>query len=264
MTSWRWQREAELPRRPYRGSAMEDARLDQVYEAPLAEFVRRRNALVEELKEEGEPDEAAGVAALKKPSLVAWALNQAARSGGDAVGRLLEVQAEMRDASSAADLRRLSDERQRLVAEVTSVAVAALDEGGHAGANARDRISLSLLGTGTDAEAAELLRAGRLTKEIEAGSAWDFSLPAPAAPPDPIDFAERSRRREVERARKLLDELAGKAERLEGRAERARREVEEVRRRAEDAEGAARAAREEADRQAALVAELEEAQGEGP
>ena len=236
---------------------MDDARLDEVYDAPLAEFVQRRNALAAELKEGGEPEEAAGVAALKKPSLVAWALNRAARSAAETVGRLLDVQAQMRDPSSVADLRSLSDERQRLVAEVTSVAVAALDEAGHSGVNARDRISLSLLGTGTDAGAAELLRSGRLTKEIEAGSAWDVSLPASPAPPDPIDFAERSRRRELDRAKKQLEELAGKAERLEGRADRARREVEEVRHRAEGAEEAARAAREEADRQAAVVAELE-------
>ena len=235
---------------------MDDRRIDELYAAPLADFVAHRNALAKELRSEGASDEATLVASLRKPTMVAWALNQAARSERDTVERLLDVQSEMRESPSAAGLRALSDERQRLVSRVSDAAVEALEAAGHAGAAARDRISLSVLATGTDREAAETLRAGRLATEMAASSAWDF-MPAASSPADPVAEADDTRRVELERARRRLDELNERAATLEDRADRLEQEVEEAQRRAAVAREAAATARDDADRQAEEVAGLD-------
>src|SRR5438034_1483998 len=57
---------------------MSDA--EALYGLPLEEFVPARDALARELRGAGRRDEAAAVAALRKPSVAAWAANQAVRS----------------------------------------------------------------------------------------------------------------------------------------------------------------------------------------
>ena len=60
--------------------------VDELYGLPLDEFVPARNALARELKGAGEPAEAAEVAALRKPSVAAWAVNQLVRTQRRGVG----------------------------------------------------------------------------------------------------------------------------------------------------------------------------------
>ena len=53
-----------------------DAELDALYTAPLDQFVARRDALAKRLKEAGAADESRRVKSLRKPSVVAWAINR--------------------------------------------------------------------------------------------------------------------------------------------------------------------------------------------
>ena len=53
---------------------------DDLYGLPLDAFVPERDALAKRLRAEGRRDEAAEVKALRKPSVAAWAVNQAVRS----------------------------------------------------------------------------------------------------------------------------------------------------------------------------------------
>jgi hypothetical protein len=57
---------------------MSDA--EALYGLPLDEFVPARDALARELRGEGRREAAAAVAGLRKPSVAAWAANQAIRS----------------------------------------------------------------------------------------------------------------------------------------------------------------------------------------
>jgi hypothetical protein len=57
-----------------------DDAVDRLYGVALDEFVPARDALARELRDEGRRGEAAAVKALAKPSVAAWAVNQAVRT----------------------------------------------------------------------------------------------------------------------------------------------------------------------------------------
>jgi hypothetical protein len=54
--------------------------VDRLYGLPREDFVGERDALAKELRADGRRDEAAAVKALSKPTVAAWAANQAVRS----------------------------------------------------------------------------------------------------------------------------------------------------------------------------------------
>lgn len=64
----------------------DDAR-DELYTAPLSEFVARRKAVAARLRERGRMDEAKAVAAVGKPRATVWALNRIARTEPKVVAR---------------------------------------------------------------------------------------------------------------------------------------------------------------------------------
>ena len=100
-----------------------DVLIDELYALPLERFVPERGVLAKPLRAEGRREEAARVAALTKPSIVAWAVNQVVRAqpvaaaalwaAGDAV---LEAQARVvAGEARGPDLREAIDiERQAL------------------------------------------------------------------------------------------------------------------------------------------------------
>ena len=56
-----------------------DDEVDELYGLDPGEFVAARNALAKQIKAGGDKARGAEVAKLPRPSIVAWALNQAAR-----------------------------------------------------------------------------------------------------------------------------------------------------------------------------------------
>jgi hypothetical protein len=245
--------------------------LDLLYSAPRERFVSLRNETAKRLRGEGRGDEAAEIAALRKPTLVAWALNEVSRSASDKVDELFEAQSSLQAAGSAATLRTASQRRQAIMGELLSIAVEALEAGGHDGEGLRDRIGLTLLAIGTNPEAAESFRRGRLSDEVEPESSWELSVspagtedapPGSTGPPDASGASSTevaAGRRRVERARRDLDGLRERAEALEERAARAARDLEDATRKAAEAAEAADAARREADRGAEALEEADRA-----
>ena len=65
--------------------------VDALFDAELAEFIGARDALVKQLRKDGDKAEAAAVKALRKPSTVAWGVNRVARTNADAVAELLQA-----------------------------------------------------------------------------------------------------------------------------------------------------------------------------
>lgn len=150
-----------------------DEALDRLYAAPLEEFTATRNALAKELGSEG-----AQVKALRKPNLAAWALNQVARKYGDELGELYEATERVRLAQrrvlsggKPSALREATDERGKIVSWLTKQAGSILNEAGHSTApSTLALVTGSLIAIAADEEGGELLRKGRLTRELRAES----------------------------------------------------------------------------------------------
>lgn len=139
------------------GDDLETA-LDGLFATPPEDFVAARNGLVKALKGAGRKEDAAGVAALRKPHRLVWALNQLALAGDDALGPVL----------AAVDAVRGGDDMKASVAVLREAIAAA------AGAAAgrldptrptdRAELAAALNAVVTGAEAVDLLAAGRLTE----------------------------------------------------------------------------------------------------
>jgi len=113
---------------------VDDAVLDELYAAPLDEFIERRTSLAKQLKADGRGEEAAEVAGLRKPAVPLWAVNQLARRNRPAVEALLEAGQELRHAIGKGDreafgaaqarqadaLRRLRDAAASLLGKATA------------------------------------------------------------------------------------------------------------------------------------------------
>src|SRR4051794_31940921 len=72
--------------------------VDELYGAPLGEFIPRRDAAARALRKEKRREEADAVKALRKPALSAWAVNQLARSDRESLDALLAAGAALRQA----------------------------------------------------------------------------------------------------------------------------------------------------------------------
>jgi hypothetical protein len=233
---------------------VDEAFLDDLYSAPLDEFVQRRTALAKQLKADGRAEEAAEVAAARKPTVPVWTANQLARRNRPAVDRLLTASRELRKSLGKGDraafakaqkdqadaLRKLRDAARSLLGKPTDAAL--------------ERIVATFRDASSDEELAALLAEGRLTEEPEPGG-FDTLVglafaPAKAAKEQPKATDRRSARRVAE-ARTALKEAKTKQRELE----RAAREAEQT---AEKARAAAAKAGQEVAR---AEADLEEAKG---
>ena len=93
--------------------------IDELYQQPLSDFTRARNALAKTLS----GAEAQRVRALAKPTVVAWAVNQVYWRARAAFDRVMKAGADLRKAQlaalqgKAADLRSASDAHRRAIAD---------------------------------------------------------------------------------------------------------------------------------------------------
>lgn len=257
-----------------------ESKIDRLYQAPLADFVRVRQQLAAELRDAGQRDAAARVKTLTKPSATAWAVNQTWWRARDAVEAMLAAGAAVRETQAAAfrgkhaDLRTALAERQRAIEAVADVAVEALAAEGGVSDAFRRRIvgTLEAIAT-TGAPADEPL--GRFTTDrtstgldvlgaLAAGVPALKVVPRPAPPaPSPAPATRRSgsaRSDEEERAARAEAERVARERREQARAdlderERALRTAEQAVQRATFAEREARAAQDAA---VARVAQLED------
>jgi len=153
----------------------------EVLRAPLDRFVATRAEAVRELRRKGQGASADRIAALRKPSVVVWALNQAGvvaerdldalRGAGDELRHAQErVLAGDRAAATAME-RALLGQRQHVDALTRRLGMV-LSASGRATSDETVRRIRDALRTASngDAEAWLALRSGRLTAEPEAAS----------------------------------------------------------------------------------------------
>ncbi|MGH7467972.1 MAG: hypothetical protein ACRENP_08300 [Longimicrobiales bacterium] len=205
-----------------------------VYRGPLEEFVQRRDALVKQLRASRRREDADTARALRKPSRIAWALDNAVLDEPAPIERLAAAVTAALDAQSAGggDLRAALDEvRASVRAFADAAALAATHSGHHVEATALVPAVMAVIG---DARAFTTLRTGRLA-EIPEGGGLDFLTAAPpgsAAPSSsggartqeetPSADAMASAQAELERAETILAEARERAR----AAERALQDVQ--------------------------------------
>ena len=273
---------------------------DELFGLPPEEFVAARDEVARRLRREGDAEAARRVKALRRPSLSAWAVNQLARSRQQALEGLLAAGERLRAAhqaalagGDAAELRAATRAEREAVAGLVSAALDRLREAGHPTTETtRDRIAATLHAAAASPEAADLVRHGRLTADLDpsgfgaapGGPAAVAGRPAaasgrPAAGPEvdgdrataaEDDAATRRARRAAavaarddarRRARLAADQAVlatRQAERLGRLADQAEREARRARSTAAAAIEAASTARERATRAARELREAED------
>jgi hypothetical protein len=151
-------------------SLVDDA-ANELYTGDPDAFMDRRKALAAAAREQGDAAAAKEIAALRKPTRSAWTLNALVRTESDAIDRLTELGAQLREAERRLDggaMRDLSRQRRDLVDDLTRKAFAATEQKGPSSA-LREEVNATLLAAIADPDIAEQLASGRLVRSAQ----WD-------------------------------------------------------------------------------------------
>ncbi|HKY46396.1 MAG TPA: hypothetical protein VJQ79_00300 [Acidimicrobiia bacterium] len=246
--------------------ADEESQLDDLYAAPLDQFVKVRNEIAARLKKDGDDEAAARVAALKKPSVSAWTVNQLARSGSLDLQRLIKAGEALERAQSRAmsgeDSSGFEEARRDEAAAISLLRNAAREVLGAPSPAVLDRIVSTLRAGVPTPEGRTLLKLGRLTEDLEPtgfGSFAGLTVSTSPKEPGPRPSAVGKRQVKIDSLRKRLlkadadartreadtNALELEAEAAEAIASQARKVAGTARKRAEAAAADARRIREE-------------------
>ena len=219
------------------------------------EFVAQRQQLVRTLCDADRTDEADVVASLRKPTVVVFAVNRAARDRPKAARAAREAALRVKETqvgNQPAEFRRALGELESALDLLAEVAVAHVAPRGKAASDAmRLRVRDLLRSAVADDEAREALVRGVLTKELETVGFSPFAgiVPAPSQRPKRTagpSRAEQQKAKQRERLRALREELAEAEHRLQ-EAARAAHHAERERKAAERTVDSLRAKLEAAD-----------------
>jgi hypothetical protein len=261
--------------------------VDELYGLPLDRFTPERNALARELRNGGERERGAEVAALRKPSVAAWAVNQLVRTQKSAIGELFAAGDGLRHAhdevlagrGDGGSLRVAVERERKAVESLIQSAGGLLSTDGHdLSPTIIDRVADTLHAAALDDDARALLRDGRLERELRhvglgmaAAGATPAIAPTRRAPPTATrKAAEPGKKPAAEKSaadRRATERAVGERAQAEAQARAEERALgREARRRLERAERGAELAHERRDRAAqaleAAEAELAEAEHE--
>jgi cell division septum initiation protein DivIVA len=147
-----------------------DSVADELYGLVPGQFTRRRDALALAARRAGDRDLAATIKALRRPTTSAWLANVLVRERPDQLADLVELGETMRQAQAdlaGADLRRLSQQRHRVVAALAGEARGLAGNAGEPLSNAAAKeLEDTLAAAIFDAGAAGALCSGRLTTSL--------------------------------------------------------------------------------------------------
>jgi hypothetical protein len=233
---------------------------EQLYGLPASEFTLARDQHAGAARQAGDRTLAAAIKKLRRPTASAWLANALVRQRADQVHALLSAGAAMRHAQARLDadeLRRLSQEGQRLIMELSRQARRVAAEAGQQVSEATGReLDETLHAAWADAAAGEALRSGCLTSPLQYSGfgmvnapgasppapARPAPAPAPASNPDPGEV-----RAELAAAKKDVNVLTRRTETVRRRQEDLHRRIRQLRQQLEQAAAEAAAADTEAD-----------------
>lgn len=236
-----------------------------LYGLPLDRFIPERAALAKTLRAEKRRDEAGEVAARRKPSVAAWAVNQLVRTQAKAVRALLQAGDELAQAQAGAatgkrtaDAMRDASGRQReAIDALLQAAKGLLSSDGHPlTPSTLERVTDTLRAASIDETSRRQVQDGCLTQELRfAGlGIGDLALAAPSPPRHAERAAEAGRKAEAKADRDADAKADAERRAALKDARRAETEARRAAARADKALAAAQARREEA------AAALEEAE----
>lgn len=221
---------------------------DDLYGLPLDRFIPERTALAKELRAAGDRDAAADVAALRKPTVAAWAVNQLVRTQSKAFGELTAAgdslyRAQLELMEGQGDPRSLREvqHRERVAVDALLTLARGLlsSDGDELSPAVLERVSDTLHAAALDVGAREAVSGGRLERErthIGLGNLPDVKVscagrggrPKKSAtkepPPPPATVPDKQAARELAEARRGARVAEGEARRraeIAGRAVRA-------------------------------------------
>lgn len=206
---------------------------DELYALPPSRFTASRNEAAERARADDDPELAARLRGLRRPTTGAWLGNLLVREQPDEVRALLELGSGLRAAQSrlAGDrLRELGARRREVVAALVRQAGAeAVRAGQRVGAGPLEDLERTLHAVLADPEAADAFASGRLTAALTAA-------PRPGLPAPPTPGADRNEvdadaglgRERLARARRDAAEAGREAEAAARAADRARHELDRV------------------------------------
>jgi hypothetical protein len=259
-----------------------DPEIDRLYGLPLEQFTPERDALAKRLRGDGDRDAATAVKKLRKPTVAAWALNQAKRHEPKRVAELIDAGAQLREAQQQLVaggerglLRDASAQERRAAERVVALGEQQLAAAGHAAnASAQSKLWSTVRAAAVNLEASELLKAGRLTRDYEVSDlGLGDAIPASAAkkqPPQPKKpaadaAADRAADRRAQKIRRQLDRARAQHDTAKDRAAQAHTRVRDARKEAaraasalERAEASAKQADDRVQAARSRVAELED------
>jgi hypothetical protein len=186
---------------------------DELFSAPVEEFVSRRDALVRQLKADGDKEQAAVVKAWRRPSRVVGALNRLAITDRAAATGFAKA-ARAVASSRGAKLRAANEHFRASLKDAATAAAGALDE---ARSSDLGEITNALLTVGGDEAALATFEEGRLLDLPDAGG-FGFGLGAAAAPDDEDDEADEKDERERARLQKQVEQTTAALRDAEARA----------------------------------------------
>ncbi|MBG6238054.1 DNA repair exonuclease SbcCD ATPase subunit [Mycetocola sp. CAN_C7] len=207
--------------------------LVDLYLRTPSEFVSIRSERSRVARSEGETELAKQIGRLPKPSAAAWLINLLAARRETEIEQLIALGGEMREAEKdldATDLRRLGKQRHALIRSIARLGNdLAADAGHRMSPAALAEVEQTLQAGMADADAADALRSGRLTRALRSNGIDAVDLEgAVAAPSAAVPRAKRPVLHPVEDAASVR-RLAEATERSE-RALAAVAAAEEVRR----------------------------------
>jgi len=151
-----------------------DDAIDRLYGLALEEFIPARDALSRELRDAGRRGEASAVKGLSKPTVAAWAVNQAVRSQPPAARELWEAgdalaaaqAAVLSGKGSGADLREAAERERAALDPLVDAARGLLtSSGGDLSETTIDRVRSTLQAAAIDPDARVEVAAGRAARE---------------------------------------------------------------------------------------------------
>lgn len=206
-----------------------DAVAAELYAGPPDDFIATRNARATQA---GDPELAAAIRALRKPSVAAWVVDLFARERSARLGQALQLAAELREAQEdldAATLSELGRQRRALTGQLaTEAASLATAQGARVTDATLEAVRQTISAAFFDPDAAAAVASGRLVRDLAPTRSFDlddvvgggrppaFSSPAPAGD----ELAARRDRRRAEQVRRDAEKSLERAQRAVEKADR--------------------------------------------
>ncbi|MEU9702918.1 hypothetical protein [Streptomyces sp. NPDC047981] len=156
--------------------------IDELYGVAPSEFVAARDARAAEARSADDPSAAKRIAALRRPTLAAWASNRFVRERPEQVRRLLALGETLQEAHRLLDpttFREAAGQQGKVIAAEVRATAALAEEAGHPlSASVQQEVEQLLRAVLADPDVAAEWSAGRLAN-FRSSSAYRSSRPSP-------------------------------------------------------------------------------------